>query len=417
MHRTELIEDLIQLINIRSVTGEPDCVQAMHKLTELAGRYGFTHEQDGELSLSILHSGTEGTRELGILGHIDVVPEGSGWKHAPFEASEQNGYVIGRGSIDNKGPVIMSLFVLRCLRELDIPLKSTVRLIAGCREETDMEDVKHYLQLHEPPAFTINCDGGWAGCIGEKGILEADLLFPAATGNLISLEGGSASNMVADHACTVIRLANGTRQVLETTGKSAHCCVPHQGENAIIKLLDQLCDDRLRQCFPDDYGTGLRIHHEDALSGKTTCVPTMIHLEDDVIRVHFNARTALSQRREQLMNTLQKRIAKLNIQLENVRWIPPRYTPPDQPEVQLLLDTCREFLNSKYKPYVMGGGTHSRYFPNSLPFGPEVLDPRIKRPFGKAHGPDEAVCIDDLLRAIKVYVIALKRLDDHFSSK
>ena len=211
--------------------------------------------------------------------------------------------------------------------------------------------------------------------------------------------------------------------ILRVFGKSAHCCVPHQGDNAIIRLIQLLCqaglvaDDslnRLLQCFPDSFGTGLRIQHEDSRSGKTTCVPTLLRMEDGVIRLHFNARTALSQRREQLLNALQKRLVKLNIQVENIRWVPPRYTPPDQPEVRLLLDTCREFLNPRFKPYVMGGGTHSRIFPNSLPFGPEVLDPRIKRPFGKAHETDEAVCIDDLLRAIKVYVIALKRLDDYF---
>ena len=112
---------------------------------------------------------------------VAVIGSGSGGVTAAIGAArqgakvlliEKNGYVIGRGSRDNKGPVVMSLFVLRCLRDLAIPLRSTVRLIAGTREETDMQDVVHYLQTHQPPAFTLNCDGAWPLSLGEKVVVE-----------------------------------------------------------------------------------------------------------------------------------------------------------------------------------------------------------------------------------------------------
>lgn len=443
-HRSELIRDIARLIAIPSVTGTPACADAAHELLALGQAYGLQGAQHGGLSVSLMLPGDPGTGELGILGHLDVVPEGQGWRYAPFKAVEKDGYLIGRGSSDNKGPVVMSLFVLRCLRELGVTLKSNVRLIAGLQEETDMQDVIHYLQSHEPPAFTLNCDGAWAGCIGEKGILEADLVLPAG-GNLISLSGGSAANMVPDRACAILagidenalmraralcpglqaeETPHGT--ALFVQGRAAHCCVPHQGDNAILRLIRLLCDaelatgdafaslDALGQCFPDDSGCGLRIHHTDALSGRMTCVASLLSMENGMIRLHFNARTALSQRYEWILPALEKRLAGFRIRLENIRWLPPRYTDPAQPEAALLLDTCRTYLDRRAKPYVTGGGTHSRFFPRSLPFGPEVLDPRIKRPLGKAHEPDEAVCINDLLRAMKVYVIALKRLDEHF---
>lgn len=425
-HRDELVRDIIELVRIPSVTGEAGCAAAEDRLQEMACHYGFDTERDEDFSVSILHSGTEGTRELGILGHLDVVPAGSGWRYAPFEPVEKDGWLIGRGSSDNKGPVVMSLYVLRCLRDLDVKLRSTVRLMTGCREETDMEDVRRYLRNHEPPAYTLNCDGAWAGCIGEKGILEADLVVPVCSGNLTGLAGGASSNMVPDYACAEVLSAGQTLQKVEAYGKAAHCCVPQRGENAICKLLQKLHEEQLltedaaaavdclHQCFSDSYGTGLRIHHEDALSGKTTCVPSLISMENGMIRLHFNARTALSQQKEWILHALEKRISKLNIQLENIRWVPPRRTPADLPEIRLLVDTCRQFLNPKFKPYVMGGATYSRVFPRSLPFGPEVMDPRSKRPFGRAHEADEAVCIAELLQAIKVYVIALKRLDEWY---
>ncbi|MBR5545727.1 MAG: Sapep family Mn(2+)-dependent dipeptidase [Clostridia bacterium] len=442
-HRAELVQDTIDLIGIPSITGEHACSQALEQLKAMATDFDFAVEQDGNLSISILHPGTDNRTELGMLGHLDVVPAGSGWRYAPFDAVEKNGWLIGRGACDNKGPVVMCLYVLRCLKEMKIPFRSTVRLIAGCREETDMLDVKHYLQRHNPPAFTINCDGAWAGCIGEKGILETDLVLDVSQSALLDFQGGTAANAIPDQAFAVLSEANPTaleiaraydsvpeisiedkRIILQLKGKSAHCCTPARGKNAVVCLLQLLYDSKLvqdlgplKQCFSDCYGTGLRINHEDSVSGKTTCTATRAWMEQGFLYIHINARTAVTQRSEQLITALKKRLDKLGIALQNINWTPPRLDSPNQPEIRLLLDTCREFLDSKAKPYVMGGATHSRIFPRSFPFGPEVLDPRRKRPFGRAHEADEAVCIDDLLHAIKVYVLALYRLDSYFSGK
>ena len=446
MHRDELVRDVIRLVNIPSVTGTPACSDAAEVFAQMAQAYGFAAEMDDGYSVSVRWP-NEGARELGMLGHLDVVPEGDGWKHAPFDAVEKDGWIIGRGSSDNKGPVVMCLYVMRCLRELGIPLKSDIRLIAGLREETDMEDMRHYLTLHQPPAYTLNCDGAWAGCIGEKGILEADLVLRIADGNLLKVWGGTASNTVAENACALLsaaddealdnaralcsdltceRRADGV--YLHMRGKAAHCCTPLQGDNAIVKLLRLLCSaklltgdaavqiSRLCECFPDHFGTGLRIHHEDGISGKTTCVCGLIGMDEHAVRANINVRSAVTQRYEPLMQALSKRLEKMNIALENVRWSPPRCDSPDAPEVKLLIDTCREFIDPRAKTYVMGGGTHSRVFPRSLPFGPGVMDPRRKNPFGGAHAADEAVLIDDLTRAMKAYAIALKRLDVFFES-
>ena len=430
----------MELIGIPSVTGEERCSEALDWLQSSATRCGFRTERDEDFSVSILHPGTEEGPELGMLGHLDVVPAGTGWRYAPFDAIEKDGWLIGRGSVDNKGPVVMCLYVLRCLREMGIALHSSVRLIAGCREETDMEDVQRYLQTHQPPAFTLNCDGAWAGCIGEKGILEVDLTLDMTNSALVALDGGTISNAVPDCACAVlagdyslipeaitalypgltIETANQQTRLF-MPGKAAHCATPARGENAVIHLIHMLCTsglvrelEPLNLCFPDCYGTGLRINHEDAVSGKTTCAVTMAHMEQGVLRLHINARTAVTQRGDMLLAALKKRLEKLGIGLENIRWDMPRLDSPKQPPIQLLLDTCKTFRDPKARPYVMGGVTHSRLFPCSLPFGPERMDPRKKRPFGRAHEADEAVCIDDLLKAIKVYVIALKRLDHYF---
>ena len=60
----------------------------------------------------------EGEELLGIIGHLDVVPEGEGWKHNPFELTIEDGKLYGRGTIDDKGPMIASLYATKaCCRK------------------------------------------------------------------------------------------------------------------------------------------------------------------------------------------------------------------------------------------------------------------------------------------------------------
>lgn len=59
-----------------------------------------------------------------LLAHIDVVPanEADGWKVPPFSAQELNGFIYGRGAIDNKQSVMVwlgwwAVLSFSCLRQ------------------------------------------------------------------------------------------------------------------------------------------------------------------------------------------------------------------------------------------------------------------------------------------------------------
>lgn len=449
-HEAELVRDLRKLVDIRSVSAPGEggyamglgCKECADALMDICKGYGFEVENDDYYSVSaILRGKTD--RELGILGHMDVVPEGTGWHYEPYRSVEKDGYVIGRGSSDNKGPTVMSLYVLRCLRDLGIELNHTVRVIAGFNEEAGMQDVEHYLKGHTPPEYTIVCDGGWAMCIGEKGILTADLTMPVDGGNLLDICGGIASNSVPDSAWAVLTslseeakaklaqfahvtvAAEGENYRVSAVGKAAHAFTPHQGANAIYRLLEALCESgaltgdaaeklaALRSCFVDDYGTGLDIACEDEISGKTTCIGGMIRMRDGRVCQNINVRYAIEEDSADMLQRFEARCAQRGLTIENLDYSKPRYTSPELPTTKLLLDTCHEFLEVQYEPYVMGGGTHARKFPNALPYGPAIMDG--ESPFGFPHGIDEAVSIDTLKKGLRVYVVALMRLDAHLA--
>ena len=69
------------------------------------------------------------------------------------------------------------------------------------------------------------------------------------------------------------------------------------------------------------------------------------------------------------------------------------------------------------EPYAMGGGTYSRVIPNAISFGPGLMR-KVQKPdflpegHGNAHGPDEALSIEDWLTAFKIYILSVAELDE-----
>ena len=444
-HREELIRDLMALVNIPSVTAPgkdgfafgPDCKRCGDAFLAMAAGYGFETDNDDDHCVSAAMPGT-GAGELALLGHLDVVPAGNGWTFKPFEAVEKDGFVIGRGSGDNKAGVMISLYTLRALKALGVPFAHTLRVIGGLNEEAGMEDVKYYAATRRLPDFTLVCDGGFAGYIGEKGICEGDLVMPVTDGGLLGFAAGVASNAVADRAEAVLAgLTEEQEMVLRAAGmdvtrsdagvtvlargQAAHAATPEKGESAIRSLAGALAASGalsgaslaamkgLYELFADDHGTGLGIAFEDEISGKTTAINGMAKMTDGVLCANFNIRYAITQDSADLQEKLRAAAAAKGFAVENMTDSPGRYSDPADPVIDMLIKNCQEFLGEEFTAHVVGGGTHARKLPNAFPYGPGGIC--RDNPYGGAHGPDEGVHIDSLIKAAAVYAAALMRLD------
>jgi len=453
-HRNELVDDLKRLILIPSVAEYDsnaypmgtECARAADCLLDLGRKYGMDTQNDAYYSVRLMLPGTERRTALGMLGHLDVVPAGKGWRHDPFDPYLEKGFVFGRGSLDNKGPVTMALYTMRCMKEMGIRLRSDVVLIAGCDEEKEMRDIAHYLSTCAAPDFTLVCDGAWPMCIGEKGILNVELSQSVSSGNLLRLESGGASNLIPDHAEAILKnpdpavldelqkvfpdvliTSNKEAVSIRLNGKSAHCSTPENGENALLRLMQILSSDHLlkekaekqisalRKCFIDHHGTGLHIYHADSVSCATTCAPTGMSFRDGVLRTQVSVRYAVTQNPSLLLKRLEERCTQLGIGMRVLSHGEPRRTDPNDPIVRLLLDNCKKHLSRKCRPYVTGGGTYARYFPRSIPYGPAYLDAGLAKRYGQPHSANECVSVEQLLEGIKVYALALAKLDAYFT--
>lgn len=114
---------------------------------------------------------------LSFIGHTDVVSVSNNWNYPPFELTEEEGKLIGRGVCDMKGGIAAFLYVLK---QIDVKnLKRGIRVCFTYDEETEFSGIKElvaknidlcqYSIIGEP---TDNYP-----CIGSKGLLEYELTF------------------------------------------------------------------------------------------------------------------------------------------------------------------------------------------------------------------------------------------------
>lgn len=141
-HTLQIVDDVKRLVAIPSISN-PDaevkpfgegCRQALEETLQIGKEHGFSvHNYENYVGALWLEEGSlENT--IGFWNHLDVVPVGSNWTYDPFRPVFKDGFLIGRGAQDNKGPAIGMLYVMKCLKELQIPLTHRLCLYVGCDE-------------------------------------------------------------------------------------------------------------------------------------------------------------------------------------------------------------------------------------------------------------------------------------------
>ena len=98
--------------------------------------------------------------------------------------------------------------------------------------------------------------------------------------------------------------------------------------------------------------------------------------------------------------------------LENVSSRVPFYIAADSPAIQTLITTYNDVTGENKKPFTMGGGTYARHFPYAVSFGPEHTDIELPEFAGPMHGANEGTPFEKLIEALKIYILALLRLQE-----
>ena len=395
-------------------------------------------------------------RTLGIIGHVDVVPQCPGWATDPFTMVRRDGYVFGRGVLDDKGPLLMAMHALRCVRRWgdahpQDALPFDTRVIIGCNEETGMGDVAYYRAHEADPDFLFTPDAEFPIGYGEKGIYQATLVsapVAADAAGIMEFAGGSATNAVPGEARAVVR---GFGEV-SAVGKTAHAAMPETGESAILRLIAGLLENPIAAalteperdflsmiarvtCVFDGRGADLACADEDF--GALTLVGGVIALErgedgedgEDGSGSgdgdgHANGKSGTQRitqtidiryptciTADEIAARLLAAATEVGATLRPGKVEEPFLTSADSPEVQALFAAYRDVTgDTQHGPFTMGGGTYARKFTRGVSFGMER--PWVGEPdfVGGMHGPNEAVSEAALFQAFKVYATALRNL-------
>ena len=219
-HREEMVKDIMDLVAIPSVDGEAlpgkpygeGPAAALDAALKLAEQYGFTDVKNVDNYVGTITMG-EGDVQLAMLAHLDVVPAGKGWSVCePFVPVVKDGLIYGRGSSDDKGPAVASLYALRCVKELSLPMKHKARLILGTAEETGSSDIEYYLKKESTPPMVFSPDGDYPILNTEKGQLRPDVMARFAPcgdmPRIRAIDGGLVLNAVPPEAEAVVEGMN-----------------------------------------------------------------------------------------------------------------------------------------------------------------------------------------------------------------
>ncbi len=181
-----LAQDISALCRINSVEGEPKPgmpfgegpAEALAKALELGESMGFRTENFDNYVGHIEFG--EGEEMLGILGHVDVVPAGEGWDFDPWGGEIADGKIFGRGTLDDKGPIVTCLYAMKILKDAGVPLNKRIRVILGTNEETDWKCMQYYLNEVKPelPTAAFSPDAEFPLTYAEMGLLQYTLTRP-----------------------------------------------------------------------------------------------------------------------------------------------------------------------------------------------------------------------------------------------
>ncbi|MEE1107268.1 dipeptidase PepV [Macrococcoides canis] len=453
-YEDKIIEDLTGLLNIRSVRDDsladsehpvgPGPREALDYMYTLAQRDGFnTHDVDhiaGRIEAG------KGDEIFGILGHVDVVPEGSGWDTEPFNATVTEDRIIARGTLDDKGPTIAAYYAVKILEDMQVDWKKRIHIIIGTDEESEWKCTDRYFKTEPMPDLGIAPDADFPLIHGEKGFSSFDIIQTSDEESettpevvLKALKSGERYNMVPDHAEAQLSVNEQMAYViqsfegflkdyslegkhyvdngqlkLEIEGKSVHGMEPFKGINAGLYLihflntldLDKkaktfvaLGDDKL---FDSHFGEKLDVATETKELGKlTTNIGIISYTDVDGGVYGVNLRYPNGFEFDKEIDKLSQTLAP-NFEIEVTKHQVPHYVDKNDPFVQKLLQAYRNQTGDMTEPYTIGGGTYARTMEKGVAFGAMFNDSE-----DLMHQKNEYITKKQLFNATAIYLEAI----------
>jgi len=401
---------------------------ALQHIGRLAERFGFNVDYcDGyctEISFG------EGDNLIGIFAHADVVPVTGEWKHEKFGGEIDGNRIYGRGTSDDKGPLMAAFYAMKALKDNNKIQGYRVRLVVGGDEERGSRCLEHYFNVlkKEYPTYGFTPDADFPLIYGEKGITNLHLDIPFTIPQVKSIKGGIVLNAVCDECVIEIEkdmafvdFAKANKYVvcdieddgkimkLTFKGKTAHGSTPEKGINAGYMGLRAIAEfyhnDELLNVvtkLSDTTGKAFHGYAEGRHLGKTTYNLGVLSLDNNVLKLGINYRFPEDVDVESTIIRLRE---AFGAEVTHDEISEPLLLNPQSKLIKTLMKAYYVETGDKTPAFTIGGGTYAKHAKNTVAFGaafPYSVD--------TMHQADEYMNLDDLYLASVIYARAIDKL-------
>lgn len=389
-------------------------------------------ERITELGLLFHWRGADDTLDpVVLMAHYDVVPVDAtdAWTHPPFDGRVADGFVYGRGALDDKGPLLVILEAVESLLTEGFVPARDVYLSFGGNEETfgdaartiaetfSARGITPWLVLDEGGAVVdapLPFVRGEAAMVGvaEKGPMTLQL---SARG-----DGGHASAPPSLTAITRVARAV-ARLTPDTFTASTPAGVSRMLERFVprtrgpARLLYRILASRpglTARLFA-------RMGGEPAAMVRTTVAATMLeggtaaNVLPSRASATVNLRIALGESVASTVARVRRRIADRSVQVDVIDGEDPSpESSTENEQFAMIADAVRiSHPGARTVPYVMMAATDARHFHRFAPavyrFAPLAMSAELR---ATIHGVDERVAVDELERGTRFHRALLERL-------
>ena len=424
-----MLAGLIQIDTTNPPGGETAAANAIaRKLTEEGIESQVLESSPGRGNVYARLAGKGAGRPVVLLSHLDVVPaDPKSWKMPPFAGAREDGFVYGRGALDDKGMGAVELMAMIAIKRSAQPLDRDLILLATADEETGGKAGAGWLAEHRPELVQG----------AEYLVNEGDAIHQRPTGKTVVQVGvaektpcwvrltahgdaGHGSTPPPQTAVTrLVRALNKLRRyrtpIRVTRPVEAYFAAVAQEEKEPLKsrllhLAESLEDPEFLAEFTRNPRQNALVRNTltpTVLTGspKTNVIPAEASAEIDV-------RLLPGEKPADFLATLATLIGDEAVQIEPILSFPASASEPDSPFVATLRQVmASEFPGSPVIPSVVPGFTDSHYFRDlgieSYGFAPFVLSEGEEK---TVHGIDERISVENLRNGVRRLVTLLRAL-------
>jgi acetylornithine deacetylase/succinyl-diaminopimelate desuccinylase-like protein len=343
--------------------------------------------------------------------HMDVVQAvAADWRFDPFSGEVADGYVFGRGSLDDKGMGVMELMTVSLLKRHNVELTRDVIMLATCDEEIGSPMGARWMVENHfddlDPAFVLD-EGG----TGKRGFYNAGDAFEISVDEKRMVRIRLVARAEPGHASMPWQDAATHRLV-----RAAHTLLEQAAEDrdtpAVAEMIKRLGGDVARREIASQRASMPLLH--DTVSLTMLSGGYKINIIPERAEMSFDCRLLPDTDERAFVSNVEQLVNDPGVNVEVIDW-------PDNPSVTAPWDgglfaaleaACRTHLpNSVVTPSICVGGTDGRYFrARGIPtYGlvPGMFSADDLKGF---HGVDERMAVDNLRLGTQVIHDATLRI-------